>query len=391
MTEFRDPDEIDFGPPAPGEYVGPVAVLPTDVPIRVEPFQGRSHAEVLAMEFAAERFLIDDLVPAGVVGTIAGVPETHKSWLAQAIGVRVGAGTGRVLGCNVTIGGPVGYVWQDDSTREESERVKLFEQIHASPPDLRVRWFLNEGVRLPEDLARLRATVEHHELVLLILDSFYNVLFGLDLKDEGAEQVVAMLKREIADPTGCTVLIVDHMPWANETNRQRLRAYGGVFKSAATRFGIYIDAQGKKLWIEVRGNNMRGFRKTLAEWDDEQLELQLVDTVEQPVAGEDYEQRIVDYIAANPWPKTTDLDTCVTGRATELRAARQRLEASGRIKCLSSRALGWIGTSKRWNLSTDAAFNASPTLGTDADALDYVPPSHPLRGDVVRDGLRDGL
>ena len=34
------------------------------------------------------------------------------------------------------------------------------------------------------------------------------------------------------------------MPWANETNRKRLRGYGDVFKNAAVRAGIYIDAEG---------------------------------------------------------------------------------------------------------------------------------------------------
>jgi hypothetical protein len=211
------------------------------------------------------------------VGTIAGLPETHKSWLAQATAVKVAACKGSILGCDVTHGGRVGYFWQDDSTREEVERVKTYERIHASGPDLPLVWYLNPGLQLPDDVARLRATVEREQLVLVVLDSFYNVLVGVALKDDQAEQIVPLLKREIADPTGCTVLIVDHMPWATDTNRQRLRAYGGVFKNAATRFGVYIDAQGTKLWIEARGNNIRGFKRTPTYWDDEQLELLLVD------------------------------------------------------------------------------------------------------------------
>jgi hypothetical protein len=381
---------VSFHDPLPDEDIPFGVPTLTAAPDDAGPFVGRSHAEVLAMEFEAERFLIDDLVPAGVVGTIAGVPETHKSWLAQAIAVRVAAAAGNVLGCAVTSGGAVGYIWQDDSTREESERVKLFENVHASPDDLPVRWFLNEGVKLPEDIARLRATVDQCELKLLVLDSFYNVLFGVDLRDEGAELVVSMLKREIADPTGCTVLIVDHMPWATDNNRTRLRAYGGVFKSAATRFGIYIDAQGKKLWIEARGNNMRGFRKTLAEWDPDALELRLVETGDALIAGEDYEQRIIDHLAANPWPTTTELDDCVTGRGKELRAARQRLETSGRIKSVPSRDLGRIGNSKRWNLSTNAAFDTSLTLGTGTNEQTSVHPSAYVVGDGDQDGLGDG-
>src|SRR5262249_44071731 len=148
---------------------------------------------------------------------------------------------------------------------------------HASPAGIELRWFLNEGVTLPHDLGRLAATVEHHRLELLILDSFYSVVSGVDLKDRDAEDVVLRLKREIADRTGCTVLIVDHMPWATDSNRGRLRGYGGVHKGAAIRFGIYIDVVGEKLYLEARGNNIKGFKRTSVYWDDATLELLLVD------------------------------------------------------------------------------------------------------------------
>src|SRR5207245_561014 len=122
------------------------------------------------------------------------------------------------------------------------------------------------GLELPRDLDRLRATIEQHGFVLVVLDSFYNIASG-DLRDRDAGLIVAAIKNEVCDKTGCTVLIVDHMPWATDSNRSRLRTYGDVFKGAATRFGIYIDADGKKLYVEARGNNVKGFKKTPAYWD----------------------------------------------------------------------------------------------------------------------------
>lgn len=234
------------------------------------------HEDVLQLELPADRHLVDDLIPAGAVGTIAAVPEAHKSWLAQAIAVRVAAGHGHILGKKVTGQGPVAYLWQDDSTREEAERVKAFENAHPVAGPLPILWGLNLGIQLPRDIPRLATTVQDNNLVLLVLDSYYNFLHGIDLKDEQAEQVVSALKRDICDATGCTVLIVDHMPWATDTNRSRLRAYGGVFKNAATRYGIYIDVIGDKLHIEARGNNIRGIPKTLAQWNPDRLELELL-------------------------------------------------------------------------------------------------------------------
>ncbi len=73
-------------------------------------------------------------------------------------------------------------------------------------------------------------------------------------------------------------LVVDHMPWATDTNRKRLRGYGDVFKNAAVRAGIYIDVDASKLYIEARGNNVVGFKRTPAYWDADRLMLRLVDT-----------------------------------------------------------------------------------------------------------------
>jgi hypothetical protein len=287
------------------------------------PFRGLTHDEALAEELPEERYLVTDTIPAGTVGTIAGVPETYKTFLAQAVATGVARGHGTILGRDVVRAARVGYFWQDDSTREELERIKLFERAHTSTPGLPLTWFLNVDLQLPRDGARLLATIKHYELELVILDSFYSVATTVDLKDDGAEQSVAGLKREIADKTGCTVLIVDHMPWATDANRQRLRAYGGVFKNAATRFGIYIDAVGTNLHIEARGNNIVGFKKTPAYWDPDTLELRLVDVTR--ADEEVLDQRVLDYVTAHPGEPTKIVKQEVEGGNEALGKALERL------------------------------------------------------------------
>ena len=344
-------------------------------------FTGLSHAEVLALEFPQERMLVQDLIPYGAVGTIAGVPETYKSWQAQTIAICIAHGQGSILGHQVAHQGPVGYFWQDDSTREEAERVKLYHEVRGTPAELPLRWYLNEGLRLPEHLVQLRQAVEAHAYVLVVLDSFYNILFGKDLKDEQAEQVIAMLKSDICDQTGCTVLIVDHMPWATDTNRQRLRSYGGVFKAAATRFGIYIDAVNNKLYVEARGNNITGFRRQPAEWDAEALELRLVEATEH-VGDEEYEERILAYLADHPDAPTGDLKSPnIKGSHNALIAARGRLLAENRVVRRRERT---SSGPYLWNLPIHAE-----SSGTDPDSYQYVLPEWyagtagtPLRGGV---------
>ena len=189
----------------------------------VEPFLGLSHADVLDLHFGDEPSeLIDGLIPRGVLVTVAGLPETYKGWVCAKAAAIVAAGEGELFGADRrSRRGRWGTSWQDDSTRNEAERVQLFARVHETPCDLPVRWFLNEGVILPGDLGRLRRTIEHYGFVLVVLDSVYNFTPTLDLKDREVGQLFARIKAEICDATGCTVVLVDHMPWANETNRKQ--------------------------------------------------------------------------------------------------------------------------------------------------------------------------
>ncbi len=330
-----------------------------------QPFLGHTHDEVLELELPEDRQLVRDLVPVGVVGTIAGVPETHKSWLAHQIAVGVATGRGTILSCDVITAGPVGYFWQDDSTREEAERVKAYEAVHTAA-GASLNWFLNRDVQLPRDIDRLVATILEHGLVLVILDSFYNFLPGIDLKDEAAERIVAELKRRVADATGCTVLIVDHMPWATDTNRGRFRAYGGVFKNAATRFGIYIDANGDRLTIEARGNNIRGFKRRPAYWDADALELRLVAKTpsDEKIAAD--AAKVADYLEANPGEhSTTALRSATNLGAESLERALEVLLASDRVRDRARRdATGSVsaGHAHAWVAAIHAAPEGSYTL-----------------------------
>jgi AAA domain-containing protein len=369
-----EPDE--FITLADGPSIADERWLNGDAP--QQPFQGLTHAQVLKLEFPEERMLVHDLVPIGAVGTIAGVPETYKSWQAQTLAIGVASGDGQVLGHDIAHQGRVGYFWQDDSTREEAERIKMFHQVRGGREDLPVQWFLNEGLRLPDDMHRLRRTVDHHEFILVVLDSFYNVLLG-DLKDDEAERVIAMLKSDVCDATGCTVLIVDHMPWATEQNRKRLRAYGGVHKGAAIRFGIYIDAVNNSLYVEARGNNITGFNRRPAEWDAERLELRLLDAPD-AVTGEEYEQRILDYLTDNPNATTDDLKTKVKGTTADLVAARGRLLAQNQLVRHRERT---NSGPYLWNRSIQAENTGSTPQTNQHELGDWFGGStgSPLRGD----------
>ena len=117
-------------------------------------FEGMLHRDVLELRFEGSSCLVDDLVEKGTVGLIAGVPETGKSWLAHRIAREVARGSGQILGRSVVTQGPVAYFWQDDSERNEAERVQTYSRVHQTPDDLPVTWFLNVGLELPRHRSR---------------------------------------------------------------------------------------------------------------------------------------------------------------------------------------------------------------------------------------------
>ena len=174
------------------------------------------------------------------------------------------------------------------------------------------------------------------------------------------------------------------MPWATEQNRKRLRAYGGVFKGAAVRFGIYSIAAGEKLYVEARGNNIQRVQAVAGGVDEDELELRLVDTKE-AVSDEEYEQRILQ-LSGRAWEVETDKlnggEGNVEGKKGPLVAARGRLLASG---SLEKRLGGTSGRKALWKLSTDAGSSGSQNLGNQislGNDSQLVPGSDwfPLRG-----------
>jgi len=239
-------------------------------------FPGLSHAEALARKVPATAELVREIIEAGTVGQVAGLPETHKSFLATEIAHKVAAG-GLVLGrFKVLRCGPVGYWWQDDSEANELRRLQAYANQHGFTGELPLHWHLNEGLVLPNDIPALRAEIEREKQELVVLDSLYNFIRGRNLKEEEVAEVLAELKASVCDATGATVLTVDHSPWPSENNRGQRRAYGSVFKAAAVRCVIHIERDGSKLWIEAHGNNLPGLKRTLAEWDADTLELRLI-------------------------------------------------------------------------------------------------------------------
>jgi AAA domain/DnaB-like helicase N terminal domain len=309
---------------------------------------GLSNADVRGLDPPPTVLLVENLIEAGTLGQIAALPESNKSWLAQEVTHKVAAG-GKVLGrFEVLKTGPVGYWWEDDSTANEARRIQAYAARHGYDIDLPIRWHLNDGLRLPDDLPLLRMEVEREGQVLVVIDSVYNVLPGFALKEEDVAAVYTAIKREVCDPTGATVLAIDHAPWPTEGNKGQRRAYGSVFKAAAIRWGIYLERQGETFFVEARGNNLVGLPRTAALWDADRFELRLTDPRKQDVELAD---RIDEFLARNVGAATSVVQGGVQGGDREI---RRELEHNDRFVTVPPAMFGRPRNAVCWARAVDA-------------------------------------
>jgi hypothetical protein len=322
-------------------------------------FAGLSHPEVLALDLPPTRQVVQNLIEAGTVGTIAALPERYKSWLALEVALKV-AGGGLVLGrFKVLHEGPVGYWWQDDSRENEGARIQAYANRHNLTEALPVRWHLNEGLRLPDDLPHLREEIEREGQVLSVLDSYYNFVPGLELKAEDSALVLGAIKTEVTDPTGCAVCVIDHSPWPTEGNEGQRRGYGSVFKAAVIRWGIYLDRKGESLFVEARGNNLAGLKRTPIVWNDERLELQLVEPESHEV---DLGERLVGFLRKNPGATTSAVRTGVEGKDATIDAL---LAADDRFAAVPPALFGKPRNASCWALADEVPNLLNANLGPD--------------------------
>jgi hypothetical protein len=294
-------------------------------------FVGLTYAEACRAEIPPTNELVGGLVDAGTVGLVAGLPFARKSWAALELAHKVAAGRGDVFGrCPIVRGGAVVYVWQDDSLAKELERLQLYADRHAYAGELPLRFLLNEGVQLPTDVDALASVIEDCGAVLLVVDSLYNALAPtVKLKEEEVAVVLAQIKAGICDRTGATVCLVDHAPWPTEGNRGQRRAYGSVFKTAAVRWSVHLEADPRddtRLHVEASGNNVAGFRRTPAIWDEDALEIRLLDPM--LIDNDQLDERVLEYVTAHPGEPTKRVEDEVEGGRDSIRKSLERLASN---------------------------------------------------------------
>jgi hypothetical protein len=180
-----------------------------NTPEPAPPYRTRPAAQ-LGDPTAPLRWLLTDLFLVGGAGILGGAPKTGKSFFALELAVAVASGTPAAGRFAVPTPGPVLLLAAEDPPAVVVQRLAALAAARAQAlATLPVEVIVDAGVRLPDGLARLAATVAAVGPRLLLLDP----LIRLHRADENsAADMAGVLDglRGLARATDCAILLVHH-------------------------------------------------------------------------------------------------------------------------------------------------------------------------------------
>jgi len=179
------------------------------MPEPIAPYRTRPAAQ-LGDPTAPLRWLLRDLFLVGAAGILGGAPKTGKSFFALELAVAVASATAAAGRFAAPAPGRVLLCAAEDPPAVVVQRLAALATAHdATLATLPVDVIVEPGVRLPDGLERLAATVAQVTPRLLILDP----LIRLHRADENSAADMAVILdglRTLARASDCAILLVHH-------------------------------------------------------------------------------------------------------------------------------------------------------------------------------------
>lgn len=219
--------------------------------------EGTTAAELAAEQKAAQRrgdviiaenvaakqveWLWKERIPKGFISVIAGRPDQGKGLFSAHIAAEISARGENVL-----------Y-----SAIEDDHGLMTRPRLEAAGADL--NRILLWRFTLPEQFEELRAHVEDNEIALVVMDPFTAHLAGVSRHSDSIRKVTTPLS-ELAEDTGCAILVVEHALKRVPKNSDPLSAIGGNSSGlpAASRvafmFGRDPDDSDRRILCTIKCN-----------------------------------------------------------------------------------------------------------------------------------------
>lgn len=197
-------------------------------------------------------WLVDGLFLQGAAGILGGAPKSGKSFLALELAVSIATGSPFASLFRVALSGPVLLVGAEDPPAVVVDRLALLSASRGQSLDcLPVHLVVEPGVRLPDGIHRLQATVAKLAPRLLILDP----LIRLHRADENSAAEMSVILdglRSLARESLTSVLVVHHARKAMSGGSPGQGLRGSSDLAAFGDTNLYLRRLGPDATLELK-------------------------------------------------------------------------------------------------------------------------------------------
>jgi hypothetical protein len=302
-------------------------------------------AAQLADPTAPLRWLLTDFFLVGAAGILGGAPKTGKSFFALELAVAVASGQPALSRFAVAAPSPVLLLAAEDPPAVVVQRLAALATARdRALATLPVAVIVEPGLRLPEGLDRLAATVVQHQARLLILDPLIRVHRA---DENSAAEMAAVLDglRGLARATDCAVLLVHHTRKAAADGIAGHALRGSSDLHAFGDTNLYLRRLGPdgplELRIEHRAAPCPPPLHVRLCTDDTDVLPRARFLCDEAAPADPLRERTLELVRAAPAPLSSDsLRTTLGVRKQTLLALRPRLADDGVLRRVGR--VGWI-------------------------------------------------
>lgn len=161
-------------------------------------------------------FLVENMVPKGMLSSLVGSSETGKTQLAFQLAAAIAAGSKNVLGLRLnTTHKKVVIIPTEDPIPSINRRFENLRKIYSDEINSRIRFCFDVSENPIEEVQKM---LKEEPADLLVLDTFQDFFEG-DINRSTDVRPFLEGYKKMAEETGCSVLFIHHVNKA---------AYGGI-------------------------------------------------------------------------------------------------------------------------------------------------------------------
>jgi hypothetical protein len=318
----------------------------------------------MAVEDPPIQYLVNELLPEGVLALIHSEPRVRKSWMGAELAICGTAGR-PLFGLTrfaVNTPFPVLYNSQEDSARPIRNRVKRLLAGYKLDVPQKLAFSIHKNIDLEQEAwqKRLLRDIERHGFKVVIFDPIRRFAESVDKGPSEVRKITAFL-RKICTETGASVVIIHHDVKPNsqgpDSRRRSHKASGGDW-FAACECPIALEPAGENTSLVIPedfkfSTDPSPFTFRIEE-DPERTWARLVgeDSAAEAAVELVAQEKLLNYLTENPGASGSGIAKALRIRKDDVLNTLCGLELKNKVDCIKAEKKG---KADRWFLRKETA------------------------------------